>query len=160
MSRRTAARSVPVTRAREKASKRSGARCSASPTRKAASATGSVVPWAKTSLAARKRDTAWRTRSRIVAGSRAGFLARAGGPRFGIRFFRLGVIAARADPLLDGRRNADEVLDLLGCQRLLHELVLERVGEDQVEPADLVRPQGGFGKILVANFCHQGLRHA
>jgi hypothetical protein len=92
MSRRIAVRSAPVTRAREKASKRSGGRWSASPTRKAASATGSVVPWAKTSLAARKRDTAWRTKSRIVVSSRAGFLTRAGRARFAarLRFWVIG----------------------------------------------------------------------
>ena len=45
-------RSAAVTFAGANSSNRSGGRCSASPTRKAASATGSMVPWANTSFAA------------------------------------------------------------------------------------------------------------
>ena len=55
---RTDLPSAAVTRAWAKASNCSGSRCSASPTRNAASATGSVVPWAKASSASTKRLTA------------------------------------------------------------------------------------------------------
>ena len=50
--------SADVTQAWAKISNWSGCRCRASQTRKAASATGSVVPWAKASFASVKRLTA------------------------------------------------------------------------------------------------------
>src|SRR5260370_1813823 len=60
---------------------------------------------------------------------------------------------------LERRRNLDHLLDLRRRERPCDEPVLERIRQHQVEPANFVRPQRRFRKILVADLRHQLVAH-
>src|SRR5258708_28532834 len=66
---------------------------------------------------------------------------------------------ARGPGTLHRRRNLDHLLDLRRRERPCGEPVLERIRQHQVEPANFVRPQRRFGKILVADLRHQFVAH-
>src|SRR6266446_5946007 len=62
-------------------------------------------------------------------------------------------------PTLHRRRNLDHLLNLRRRERPRDEPVLERIRQHEVEPANFVRPQRRFGKILVADLRHQLVAH-
>src|SRR6266478_9952171 len=66
---------------------------------------------------------------------------------------------ARGPGTLQRRRNLDHLLDLRRRERPCGEPVLERIRQHEVEPANFVRPQRCFGKVLVADLRHQLVAH-